>query len=180
MDKLWRDDSLMKERPLYEERTGWAWWVHPLIWITFLPAVIALTELARGISGDQGVEALGSNLLMLALGLGLPLGIYSLMGDLRTRVTEQGIDLRWGFLEVIRKYIPFREIDEALPVTYSPLREFGGWGIRAGGKKKRAWTVRGRRALMLTLKDGTHFYLGSDRPERLVQWVHQGMKRSSE
>lgn len=170
----------MKERILYEEQTGWAWWVHPLIWITFLPAAIALTELAGGNAGNQGGAALGSNLVMLALGFGLPLGIYGLMGQLRTRVTEGGIDLRWGFLEVIRKFIPFREIDEAIPITYSPLREFGGWGIRAGGKKKRAWTVRGRRALMLNLRDGTRFYLGSDKPERLVPWVQQGMKRSGE
>ena len=33
----------MKQRPLYEERAGWAWWVHPLILLTLIAAVIIFT-----------------------------------------------------------------------------------------------------------------------------------------
>ena len=116
--------------------------------------------------------------LCISLGFGLPGGIYALMGQLRTRVTDSGLDVRWGILEVIRKRISFEEIVEARAVTYSPLGEFGGWGIRFGGQKKKAWTIRGKRALLLHLEDGTRFYLGSDRPERILQWVAAARKRS--
>ncbi|MCJ7630753.1 MAG: hypothetical protein MUO50_20435 [Longimicrobiales bacterium] len=132
----------MKTRALYEERSGWSWWVHPLIWLT--------------------------------------LAIYSLMGQLRTRVTPSGIEISWGFAEVIKKTIPMGEIVRAEAVTYSPIGDFGGWGIRVGGKKKKAWTVRGNRAILLHLKDGTRFYLGSDKPERVLQWVTSAMKRGEE
>jgi len=169
----------MKTEVLYCEKAGWAWWVHPLIWLTFLAAVFPLIELFNG-NGWGG----GSNMplwlavLLLVLGFGLPLSIYALMGQLRTEVTTEGVEIRWGFLDIIKKKILFVEIQSSEAVTYSPLMEFGGWGIRMGGKKKRAWTVRGNRALLLRLKDGTRFYLGSDNPERILQWVNSGRKRS--
>lgn len=171
----------MKATVLYEERTGWAWWVHPLIGLTFLAAVFPLIEMARGNVGN-GEDAMPVWVAVscLLLGFGLPFSIYFLMGQLRTRVTSEGIDLRWGFSEVIKKKIPFEEIEGAEAVTYSPTVEFGGWGIRIAGKKKRAWTVRGNRAVLLRLRDGTRFYLGSDRPERILQWVTSAMKRSEE
>jgi len=171
----------METGVLYSEKTGWAWWVHSLIWLTLLAAVFPLIELGNGNGwGRNGAMPVWTGVLLLVLGFGLPLSIYSLMGQLRTGVTGEGIDIRWGFLEVLRKRIPFTEVESAEAVTYSPLGEFGGWGIRMGRDKKRAWTVRGNRALLLHLKDGTSFYLGSDKPERILQWVTTGMKRREE
>lgn len=171
----------MKTRVLYEERTGWAWWVHPLIGLTFISAAIPIVEFLRGdIGPGPGQMSGGVALFCLLLGFGIPGAIYGLMGQLRTRLTSDGIHLRWGFLEVVKKTIPFEEIERAESVTYSPLGEFGGWGIRMGGNKKKAWTVRGNRALLLHLEDGTRFYLGSDRPERILQWVTSALKRSEE
>ena len=139
---------------------------------------IPLWELAKGnIGGGAGEHAhRGGRLRLLCWVWGSRPRIYVFMGQLRTRITQDGIDIRWGFLEVIKKKIPFSDIEKAEAVTYSPIGEFGGWGIRMGGKKKRAWTIRGNRALLLHLKDGTRFYLGSDKPERMLQWVTVGDK----
>lgn len=169
----------MKTRTIYEERSGWPWWVHPLIWLTFLAALFPLLELAKGnVGSGEGAMPVGVAALCLFFGFGLPLLFYFLMGQLRTRVTSEGIDIRWGFAEVIKKSIPFGKIEGVEAVTYSPIREFGGWGIRMGGNKKKAWTVRGNRAVLLLLSDGTRFYLGSDKPERILQWLTSAMKRS--
>jgi len=169
----------VKTRDLYEERAGWSWWVHPLIWLTFLAAAIPLSALARdNVGGGPGQMPVGVAVFCLLLGLGIPAAIYSLMGQLRTRVTQNAVEIRWGLLEIVKKTIPFDQIETATAVTYSPIREFGGWGIRMGGHNKKAWTIRGNRALVLDLKDGTRFYLGSDKPERILQWVQSTMKRS--
>ena len=171
----------MTKGVLCSEKTGWAWWVHPLIWLTLLAAVFPLLELINGNGwGGPGGMPVWTGVLLLLLGFGLPLTIYSLMGQLRVQITDAEIDIRWGFLELIRKRIPFTEVEGAEAVTYSPLGEFGGWGIRMGMNKKKAWTVRGNRALLLRLKDGSRFYLGSDKPERLLQWVNTGINRSKE
>lgn len=169
----------MENRVLYEEKTGWAWWVHPLILLTLIAAAVPLAELAAGkVWGEDGAMPVWAAVLCLVLGFGLPICLYSLMGQLRARVTQEALDVRWGYLDVIKKTIPFSQVESAEAATYCPMLDFGGWGIRVGANKKRAWTVRGNRALLLHLQDGTQFYLGSDRPERILQWVNSGMKRS--
>lgn len=162
----------MEARFHYEERTGWAWWAHLLFSVTFIAAVIPFLEMAEGkLWGQGGGMPIWAVILCLTLGLGLPTAIYLLLGQLRVRVTDDGVEAAWGLSEVIRKTIPYREIQRIEAVTYSPLGEFGGWGIRVGTGRKSGWTVRGNRALRLNLTDGTLFYLGSQRPERLLSWI---------
>ena len=171
----------MEDRGLYKETSRWSWWVTLLFGITFLPAVIALQQLASGnVGGGDGAMPGWTVVLLLSLGFGLPGAIYAFMGELRVQVKERVLDLRWGYLEVIRKEISFQDVARAEAVTYSPIRDFGGWGIRYGTKGKRGWTVKGNQALVLHLVDGTRFYVGSDRPERLLQWVESARKRSGE
>lgn len=168
----------METGSLYEERAGWAWWVHLLVSITLVALVIPLIEGLRGnIGNGPGEMPVWAAFLCGLLGLGVPGGLYAFFGQLRSRVTEEEIDIRWGFLEVIKKKIPLDSIKNAEAVKYSPIREFGGWGIRYGTNKKKAWTVRGNRALLLHLADGTRFYLGSDKPERMLEWVVSAKKK---
>jgi hypothetical protein len=142
-----------------------------VVLVCLVPLVPEL-KLIPGPAGPAGEDL--PPLFPLALGLVIPLGFYGFFGELRTRITDTGIFLAWGAAELVRKEIPFSRIRSAKAVTYSPLFEFGGWGIRWGTKGKRAWTARGDRALRLELTDGTFFYVGSDRPERMVPWVRVG------
>lgn len=157
----------MRPRIHYEERTGWAGWVHLLIIGLFLgiPLFVLLPE-ALG-EGPGEMSPLGASVLFLVL-LVLPALLYVFLGQLRVRVTDRGVEAAWGLSEVFRKQFAYEEIVGAEAVTYSPLREFGGWGIRIGPGKKRAWTTRGNRALVLHLTDDTRFYLSSEKPERLL------------
>lgn len=115
-----------------------------------------------------------------AIGLGLPALFYLLMGDLRASVEKDRVSVAFGRLGLIRKHIPMEEIKEVKAVMYSPLREFGGWGIRIGTGGKTAWTVRGNRAVRMDLSNGRIFFLGSDRPERMVDWIRSAKRRKSE
>lgn len=157
----------MRPRIHYEERTSWAGWVHLLIIGLFLgiPVFVLLPE-ALG-EGTGEMPAIPASALFLLL-LVFPALLYAFLGQLRVRVTDRGVEAAWGLSEVLRKQFPYEEIVDAEAVTYSPLREFGGWGIRIGLGKKRAWTTRGNRALVLHLTDDTRFYLGSEKPERLL------------
>ena len=162
----------MRNTTHYEERSGWAWWAHLMFSATFVAAAIPLLELAKGkVWGGADAMPVGVAILCLALGVGIPGAIYLFLGQLRVRVTDPGVEAVWGIAEVIRKVIPFRDVRKVESVTYSPLGEFGGFGIRMGLGGKRAWTIRGNRAVRLHLTDGTLFYLGSQRPERLLSWI---------
>jgi hypothetical protein len=168
----------MRNRAEYEERSGWPWWVHSLLLLVFLAVVWPLI----GLGGEDGGERASAPgrarpAFLLLVGMGFPLLFYTFMGSLRTRVFSDAVEMSWGLAGVIRKRIPLEEIREARSVTYSPLREFGGWGIRAGGHGKTAWNIRGDQAVLLVLGDGTRFYLGSDRPEEAARWIRAALAK---
>ncbi len=75
-----------------------------------------------------------------------------------------------GHASLLRKRIRYDDILALESVKYSPIREFGGWGIRFAGKK-RAWTARGDQAVVLHLADGMLLYVGSDNPLRLEERI---------
>jgi hypothetical protein len=168
----------MRSQVRFEERCGYAWWVHALIVFVVLACVVPyLADLGLIPGAGKAPDPGRASLFPLFLGLAIFVLFYGLMGELRTRVTDTGISLAWGAAELFRKEIPFTEIRGAKAVTYSPLREFGGWGIRWGSKGKIAWTTRGNRALRLELANGKLFYIGSDRPERIVPLIRLGEKK---
>jgi hypothetical protein len=157
----------MKSRASASEKTTWAWWVHLLFIGLFwgIPLFVLLPEaLGRG-SEDMSPLAAAAVFVSLIL---LPPLIYTFLGSLRIDITDEGVQAVWGFSGIIKKFFPYEEILKAEAVTYSPLGEFGGWGLRAGLGKKKAWTTRGNRALVLHLADVSRFYLTSMHPERLL------------
>ncbi|MGD8362747.1 MAG: hypothetical protein PVJ04_15070, partial [Gemmatimonadota bacterium] len=121
----------MRSKARFEERTGYAWWVHAVMLLVVLACFTPHLAAFGWIPGiHRSPDAGAPPPLPLYLGLGIPVLFYGLMGELRTRVTDMEIRLAWGMAELIRKRIPFGEIRGARAVTYSPLTEFGGWGIR--------------------------------------------------
>ena len=62
------------------------------------------------------------------------------------------------------------EIVVARARTYSPLREYGGWGLRGWGTS-RAYNVSGNRGVELTLQDGSSIMIGSQRADELAQAI---------
>ena len=58
-------------------------------------------------------------------------------------------------------------------MTYSPLVEYGGWGIRGWGKNV-ALNARGNRGVRLMLMDGRRVLVGSQRAEELAAALGAG------
>ena len=92
------------------------------------------------------------------------------LAGIHYRFTEGGIDVRswWG----TAMFIPVAEIDEYDIQTINPLRDFGGWGIRAAMRSglgdARAFILGGRKAVRI--KTGKkQIFLGHHEPERIIQ-----------
>ncbi|HEY1253127.1 MAG TPA: hypothetical protein VGH97_18240 [Thermoanaerobaculia bacterium] len=114
---------------------------------------------------------------------GLPGWTYLLMGvvlvillstlTLRqvTSVAEDGVTVRFGFL--YRTRIAFAEIARAEAVSYQPIREYGGWGIRGLGRR-RALNMRGNLGVLLTRRDGSTLLVGSQKPRELLAAIARG------
>lgn len=148
-------------RELYREETGGPGWVKALLIVVLLVSIIpSVVERNGGLNLDaQSIVPATVALVVMGLVWVFLLGLTVVV---RTDSIEVGLGKGWP----IRTTIDLTEIETLESVTYRPLREFGGWGLR-GSRNRRAWTARGDRAVVMTLTDGRRIYLGSDNPERL-------------
>ena len=58
-------------------------------------------------------------------------------------------------------------------VSYRPIADYGGWGIRSGRDGERVLNARGNRGVRLELADGTRLLIGSQRPEELAETIER-------
>ena len=63
--------------------------------------------------------------------------------------------------------IPLKDIQSVEVIEYSPLRDFGGWGVRYGLSGK-MYNARGNQAVRLELRSSGVVHVGSSRPEELA------------
>ena len=82
-----------------------------------------------------------------------------------TSVDAHGVSVRFSFLYQTR--IPLSEIVRAEAVTYRPVRDYGGWGIK-GSRGHRALNTRGDQGVLLTRVDGSTLMIGSQKPRELL------------
>jgi hypothetical protein len=92
---------------------------------------------------------------------------------LTTTVRNDGLFVR--FAPFFSRKFDFQNIDHCEARTYRPLKEYGGWGIR-GGRKNRAYNVKGNRGVQLRFTDGTRLLIGSQRAGELAAAILKMMK----
>lgn len=71
--------------------------------------------------------------------------------------------------------IALSNIAGAKVVTFQPMRDFGGYGIRSSRQGK-AYLAAGTRGVRLELKNCSAIIIGSARPEELSQALRNGYK----
>jgi hypothetical protein len=108
----------------------------------------------------------------ILFGVGLPWFFFSLR--LITEVREDGLYIR--FAPLTHQIIGYDDIVNCEVLTYKPIREYGGWGIRYGRSGK-AYNVSGNRGVQLKLSNGKGLLIGSQHPEKLAQAIQAEMKR---
>ncbi len=160
----------------YRERTWAPAWVVALLLTACLAAAGAVAyELYKSDWGAAGSISMLGAVAAMAASLGLPILIGMLFSRLDVEVLADRVSVAFGPLHLFRKRIPFSEIEAVRGLTYRPLREFGGWGIRPRGGKT-AWTIRGNQAVKVTLKSGKEVYVGSLFPQRLEERIRTAMR----
>ncbi len=159
-------------RVLYTERTWAPLWVLVLLWTACIAgAVGAIYDLQRT---AEPISTLGAGLTAVAILL-FPLLITLVFTRLDVEVRTDCLRIAFGPIHLVRKRIPLSEIESVRGLTYRPLREFGGWGIKPR-KGKTAWTIRGNQALRVRLRSGREVYVGSRFPQRLEERVRMAMR----
>jgi len=112
----------------------------------------------------------GQPLWTAAMGLGAVTLTMALLSSLKlyTRIDADGVHFRMTPFHFREQKIPWEDIDQIHVRKYSPIMEFGGWGIRMGINKK-AYNVRGNDGIQIVKKNGRRVLIGTQRPEEAAR-----------
>ena len=167
--------------PLFREeqqfRQPWLWL---MLALTMVPVTILLIfGMVSQIVFDKpwGDDDL-SDVMLTVVGTGaiafmlLLLFLFYVM-TLVVEVREDGVRIR--LFPIFGRWVPFRDIESYEARSYSPLREYGGWGIRWSPSKGWAFNISGNSGVQFSLSRGRNLLIGSQRADELEAAIRHGM-----
>ena len=134
---------------------------HPWIWVVL--GVMTVVTLVPLILTLQSLWAflIPSAFLVLVLSMISALKLY-------TRIDDDGIHYRMMPFHLKEKTIPWEEIDSVRVRKYSPILEYGGYGIRMG-RNGMAYNVRGNQGIQIVKKNGRRILLGTQKSDDVIK-----------
>jgi hypothetical protein len=159
--------------PLYREVQRFRHWyfyvpitiVTVIVWYQFIQQIVLGHPL-----GEEPVPNWVAWALTIVFGLGFP--AFALTVRLITEVWP-GVMLV-GLYPFRRAKVSLAGIRTAETRQYSPLREFGGWGVRTSLKNGRAYNAYGDQGVQLIMNDGKRVLIGTQQPEQLLAALRLG------
>ena len=106
----------------------------------------------------------------------IPLTIILLFFSLRlqTLVKRDGIYVRFSPFVIKYKRIKIGEIKSYEIRKYKPIKEYGGWGIKFGGRKVgKAYNVKGNIGMQLEFTNGKKLLIGTQKPDEFLKAVEK-------
>ncbi len=98
--------------------------------------------------------------------------------NLKTKFDEKGIYLKFWPFHFTYRFYDWNDIRQAEVQSYSPLFDYGGWGIRYGAKGK-AFNVSGNKGLQLEFTNGRRLLIGTQKAEELSDFLNKIGKTST-
>ena len=152
-------------------RQGWLWaLVLMVVGCLLLPIVIYAIE-PEAIGGMAAVIGWGVVAILFSA---MVLYFFYTM-RLETEVRADGLYVRFFPLRKQEK-IAYEQIEACNATAYSPIRDYGGWGVRLG-KKGQAYNVSGNEGVQLRLAEARPLLIGSQRAAELAEAINQ-MRRA--
>lgn len=117
--------------------------------------------------------------LELAISILIPILVIILFLVIRleTKIDEHGISVRFFPFQITFRYYPWRNIKKAYVRKYSPLGEYGGWGLRQGlfGTGK-AYNIKGNQGLQIILNNEKKVLIGTQKQNVLKLYLENSKK----
>lgn len=104
--------------------------------------------------------------------------IFFLNFRLDTSVKKEGIYVRFFPFHFKTKFYAWDRINKLYLKKYSPVKDFGGWGIRIGfSGKGKAFNVSGNIGLQIEFKNGKKLLIGTNKYKELSDsLIHSDIK----
>ena len=132
-------------------------------------AIIAFSILMLSIAYDNaGNPATVYSCMVLAI------AIFLLWGGFTVSVTSEQVTVTVGIIGMRVFRLRIADITEATTHAFSPMRDFGGYGIRVNSEMT-AFFLSGNYGVKLCVRTGKRYLLGTDHPERLAGVIQLAM-----
>lgn len=118
--------------------------------------------------GDNPMSNVG---LIITMAIVLLTTIPFFSGSLQTFINKEGVYVKFTPFLFRFKFYDWNDINSISIERYNPISEFGGWGIRVGRKGAKAYSMSGKEALKLNLKNKKTIVIGTRQPDYLKKIV---------
>jgi len=109
--------------------------------------------------------ASNTELLIIAF-VTLVFTILFLIIRLETQIRKDGVYVKFFPLHLKFRHFSWNQLSKCYVRKYSPMAEYGGWGLRFGFGGK-AYNISGNQGLQLEFKNKKTLLIGTQRPEEL-------------
>jgi len=127
--------------------------------------------------GDKPMQ--DQELVILSIIINLTMWIVFMLFFLArftTRITDDGIYIKFPPFQIKMKHISIENIQKYEVRRYSPLREYGGFGVKDSLRKfGKGYIATGNQGLQLYLVDGKKVLLGTQKPDSIRLAVNRMM-----
>lgn len=158
----------MKKNDIYffEKQRFRQWWVWLiLIGVNVLCIIGCILQIGlKRPFGDNPVSDTGLIIITVVLFM---VTVVLLSCALQTYINEEGVFVRYFPFQFRYKFYNWNTIRASYVRKYSPVREYGGWGVRVGFNATKAYTMSGNIGLQLILQNGKKVLIGTNRPDHL-------------
>jgi hypothetical protein len=154
----------MKDNPeFYEIQRFRQWW----LWLII---VFVLGFSAYNSIGNA--EFFSTTELIISLAIPILIFLLFFIIKLETKIDALGIRVRLFPFHFQFKYFPWKSIEKAYIREYSPLMDYGGWGLRivSFGRGK-AYNISGNMGLQLIFKDGKKLLIGTQKSVEIKKFI---------
>ncbi|MBI1389891.1 MAG: hypothetical protein GC154_15735 [bacterium] len=160
------------EKPLFREVQYFRqWWLWLIITISFGSALGgSIFDFINKAPESRSMNELLFNLAITG-GIGLIVILLMLTMKLTTEVRKDGLYIQFFPLQFSTKEISTHRLTRCEARTYSPIWEYGGWGIRFTFRNGTAYNVSGNEGVQLEYEDGKKILIGSQDAKKLQKAI---------
>jgi hypothetical protein len=91
---------------------------------------------------------------------------------LTTTIDKAGIEYRFSPFHKSSRFIYWNMIEKCEVLTYYPVKDYGGWGIKSN-KQGKAYSVSGDKGLLIYLKSGKRILIGTQKEPELKNFLEK-------
>lgn len=115
--------------------------------------------------------------LYISTGLAALVTVWLFTIKLKTTIDNSKIIAHFFGVPFCKREILWSDIQTIDVIEYSPLMDYGGWGIRYSSSSGTCYNVAGKTGIKIIKKDGTAFLVGTQQKEEAIQIIKHYFKK---